>query len=113
MKQVLQNLGSGETLLAEVPCPTPRAGVFPTNLTNLREWKQAKGFLSTDFTDLHRFWKGGFSRESPRMGANKEGRGSFRPQISQICTDGEKGCPFDAEGSVSRCVSQKNLCESV
>ena len=28
MKQVLQNLGSRETLLGEVPCPVPRAGSF-------------------------------------------------------------------------------------
>ena len=26
MKQILQNLGSGETLLAEIPCPAPREG---------------------------------------------------------------------------------------
>lgn len=28
MKQILQNLGSGETLLAEIPCPAPREGHF-------------------------------------------------------------------------------------
>ena len=37
--------------------------------------------------------EGMFARESTRMGANEEGRGSFRPQISQISTDG-KGVSF-------------------
>ena len=72
------------------------------------------GFGNLRCATKERRGKGGsFARESTRMGAIKNGRGSFRPQISRISTDGQKECPQESETGGNRCFAQNNLCESV
>ena len=95
------------------------SGVWRGGVGNLKSEIRDEGapegweVLTAEITEMEMGGRGTFFRRISRIFTDGRGAKDFYPQISQISTDGEKGCPLLSERSGNRYVAQNNLCESV